>query len=383
MSLALGLGLGPSYGGGVAFSPLALFAAGEAGFWYDPGTISTLFQDAAGTTAVAAAADPTGLALDRSKGLILGSELVTNGDFSNGTTGWSVTGSGSGSVASGQYTLNGTTTSYASQSFATVVGASYSFTCTIVSQNGAAFNGIRKADTANASSNAVSLREGIVNGPGTTSGVFIATATTTYIVIQANTGAVITADDISVKLLPGNHAALSGANTLRPLYQVSPARLVFDATDDRLLTTLNPTTSGTIAARIKGGAASKVALGSQGASNGRAFLALAADGSLGAGIGADSTSTIKGSADIRAAWATGVVTWDGSTVKLYQDGAQVYSGAQNGAVNTTVPWMFGCLNNNATAASFWDGSIGAAIVLDRSMTASEVLSLTSYWSTIA
>ena len=157
---------------------------------------------------------------------------------------------------------------------------------------------------------------------------------------------------------------------------------MFDATDDRLLTALNPTTSGTIAARIKGGTASKVALGSQGAANGKAFLALAADGSLGAGIGADSTSTIKGSADIRAAWATGVVTWDGSTVKLYQDGAQVYSGAQNGAVNTTVPWMFGCLNNNATAASFWDGSIGAAIVLNRVMTPSEVVSLNTYWSTI-
>jgi len=48
------------------FTPLQLFANGEQGAWYDPSDLSTLFQDAAGTTPVTADGDPVGLMLDRS-----------------------------------------------------------------------------------------------------------------------------------------------------------------------------------------------------------------------------------------------------------------------------------------------------------------------------
>lgn len=49
-----------------AFSPLSLFSAGEVGAWYDPSDISTLFQDAAGTTPVTATGQPVGCMLDKS-----------------------------------------------------------------------------------------------------------------------------------------------------------------------------------------------------------------------------------------------------------------------------------------------------------------------------
>lgn len=361
---------------GNSFSIPGLFTSGALGLWYDHGTISTLFQDAAGTTAVAAAGDATGLDLDRSQGLVLGSELISNpGPFSV-ITGITLV-SSSASFAGGVMTLTGGRAEWSLSGL--TVGNSYRVVIRARQVNGV-------AQRIQAWTWATVPTTALTNTFADYSFILRATSTSGLLRIYADALADPTSSvdvsSVSVKELSGSHAVLSGANTLRPLYQITPARLVFDASDDRLLTALNPTTSGTIAARIKGGTASRVALGSQGASNGRAFLALAADGSLGAGIGADSTSTIKGSADIRAAWATGVVTWDGSTVKLYQDGAQVYSGAQNGAVNTTVPWMLGCLNNNATAASFWDGSIGAALVLDRAMTASEVSSLTSTWSTI-
>ena len=52
--------------GGSQFSPLSLFAASEPGFWFDPSDISTLFQDAAGTTPVTAAGQSVGLMLDKS-----------------------------------------------------------------------------------------------------------------------------------------------------------------------------------------------------------------------------------------------------------------------------------------------------------------------------
>ena len=44
----------------------ALFAAGEQGVWYDPSDLTTLFQDAAGTTPVTAVEQPVGRILDKS-----------------------------------------------------------------------------------------------------------------------------------------------------------------------------------------------------------------------------------------------------------------------------------------------------------------------------
>ena len=48
------------------WSPARLFAAGEQGVWYDPSDLSTLFQDAAGTTPVTAVGQPVGRMLDKS-----------------------------------------------------------------------------------------------------------------------------------------------------------------------------------------------------------------------------------------------------------------------------------------------------------------------------
>ena len=70
----------------------SLFASGEQGFAYDPNDLSTMFQDAAGTVPVTGAGQPVGLMLDKSKGLVLGSERAVNGDFSNGSANWNVSG---------------------------------------------------------------------------------------------------------------------------------------------------------------------------------------------------------------------------------------------------------------------------------------------------
>ena len=58
---------------------------------------ATMFQDAAGTTPVTAVEQPVGLLLDKSKGLVLGSELVTNGTVATDSgwtkgTGWTISG---------------------------------------------------------------------------------------------------------------------------------------------------------------------------------------------------------------------------------------------------------------------------------------------------
>jgi ribosomal protein S9 len=73
------------------FNPLSLFASGDPGYWpsgYDPAS-GRLFQNTAGTTPVTAAGQPVGMPLDTSEGLALGPELVTNGGFDT-ATGWGV-----------------------------------------------------------------------------------------------------------------------------------------------------------------------------------------------------------------------------------------------------------------------------------------------------
>jgi hypothetical protein len=83
----------------------ALFANSELGAWYDPSDLTTMFQDRAGTTPVTADGQPVGLILDKSKGLVLGPEQCTNGDFASGSTGWVL--GAEWSIASGEATYTG------------------------------------------------------------------------------------------------------------------------------------------------------------------------------------------------------------------------------------------------------------------------------------
>ena len=63
------------------FNPARLFGPTDTGWFYDPSDMSTLFQDAAGTTPVTGVNQPVGLVLDKSKGLV---ELFPDGTFSQG-----------------------------------------------------------------------------------------------------------------------------------------------------------------------------------------------------------------------------------------------------------------------------------------------------------
>ena len=72
----------------VEFTPASLFNKGEAGVWYDPSSINTLYQNSNGTTPVTAVGQPVGLMLDKSEGLAQGPELVINGTFASNTASW-------------------------------------------------------------------------------------------------------------------------------------------------------------------------------------------------------------------------------------------------------------------------------------------------------
>lgn len=214
-------------------SPAKLFANNEQGAWYDPqdyGTsgfngVGTLYQDSAGTTPVTAVEQPVGLMLDKRKGLVLGSELVTNGDFSSGT-GWTVPVAGA-SITGGALTFDGVTSIGAGVAVTTntpvssiVAGKWYRVTYTIVSGTTLPVSMSVGGTTTAAVSAAGTYSEMVLT---TTTG---APAVLTRTSIGARTGSI---DNISVKLLDGNHAYQS-TSAARPTLRARYNLLVGTAT---------------------------------------------------------------------------------------------------------------------------------------------------------
>ena len=225
MQIGLGLWLGTRQVGG--FDPAAvLFGAGEQGGWYDSSDLSTMFQDTAGTVPVTAAGQTVGLVLDKSQGLALGPELVTNGDFNDGLTGWTSGGAITSSIVSGesQITFAGSaalsSANWFSQANALTDANKFyrvAFDATWVSggvlQVSSGFD-IQRTITAvdtNKTTYITYVRRGTIGS--------IANQQT--LVFAGAAGAVWKIDNISVKELAGNHLTQATAAD-RPAYGIEP-----------------------------------------------------------------------------------------------------------------------------------------------------------------
>ena len=223
--------------------PTTIFTALEPGAWYDPSDLTTLFQDNIGTTPVTAAGQTVGLMLDKSQGLTLGSELVTNGTFDTDTTGWSASGS-TLSVVSGRLRVTAVSIyGNAKQSFATVIGKTYKYS--FGRFNGTAGANAIRIGTTSGGSEYINV---IVTDETNLQGYFVATSTTTHLTLYAWTttaGNYSEYDNVTVKLLAGNHAT-QATSTQRPTYQVDSSGkpyLLFDGVDDGMVTnTITPAT---------------------------------------------------------------------------------------------------------------------------------------------
>lgn len=210
-------------GGG--FSPAVLFALNEPGVWLDPSDLTTLFQDTAGTIPVTAAGQSVALALDKSKGLVLGSELFSRTlDFSNAV--WLKTAS---VTSSGVQTF---TTNAQGGVYSTIAGVSASARYRVrVTGTTTTQLAIRNdTDVAGqaivfAGSFDVTLNSQIFSG---SSGLFF----------QLGAAGTATITFVSIREIPGNHATQATPGS-RPTYQVDGTGrgyLLFDGVDDFLQT---------------------------------------------------------------------------------------------------------------------------------------------------
>jgi hypothetical protein len=185
----------------LAFDPIALFASGEEGAWYDPSDLSTMYVDAAGTTPVIAAGQPVGLILDKSKGLAADSPELFDGAFET-LEEWTNNGDGSWSVLP-------TETSLDLRTFpGFTLGKNYILTFDITITSGAV-----------SVYNAFSAPNLSVTTSGSKVSVRVS-ANAGWIIFRAGVGTTATISNISSKELPGNHATQT-TSAARPVLQVT------------------------------------------------------------------------------------------------------------------------------------------------------------------
>lgn len=210
-----------------------LFSNGEQGFAYDPNDLSTMWQDAAGTIPVTAAGQPVGLMKDKSgrnnhayqttsaarpilqQTPILGSELVVNGDFSDGLTGWFNTNNWWSSVSGRAY--HPVTSSYYElrQSISNAVGKLVEVTSDIEVLQGRAVFSVT-GDT--------NILKYYGVGKATHKFTQTLNAASYFFVARSGTNAEFYIDNVSIKEITG--------------YSTDQNYLKFDGVDDKLTTTL-------------------------------------------------------------------------------------------------------------------------------------------------
>jgi hypothetical protein len=209
-----------------AASVRALFSNDEPGTWFEANDATTLFTDVAGTTPVTAPGDAVALQLDKSQGLTLGPELVTNGTFDTDLSGWTteLISDATFAYSSGQAVLDTGASGENSnffQNITTVVGKVYTITFDFEVLSASAAVNVRSM---NSTGIKTIERYDLSASTGTYSGTFtfVATNTSTRIRCQGLSNlAEIAFDNISVRELKGNHRTQATV-AARPLYALHP-----------------------------------------------------------------------------------------------------------------------------------------------------------------
>jgi hypothetical protein len=220
------------------FPPASLGLNSVSILWFDPSDLGSMFQDVEATTPVTAPEQPVALWLDKGKGV--GPNLITNSTFDNDVDDWEANQPATILSHGEDGTLVFTRTEPTGAGgvvhyFPTVAGRYYRLTATLVSST-------------NLEDQGVMLRGGSViepiyhtfDAPGTASGVFKATGSSSVIYLRGTLG-VNTWDNAEAREILGNHATQSVAPK-RPTYQAGEGLhwLAFDGVDDFLSADAHP-----------------------------------------------------------------------------------------------------------------------------------------------
>ena len=196
------------------------------GSLFDPSDLSTLYQNAAGTTPVTAVEQPVGLWLDKSQGLMLGPELVPQ-DYLTNPAAWSIV-NGTAQAVAGRiiFTANGAgqlavriltpvvlnkivRTSLSISSFDSVLGSLYDYT------SGVNVKAINSLPTSNITSNSKTSNSAELIA-------FLSGGTPAA-------GASFSIDNLTIKEIYGNHATQS-ITASRPTLSARYNKLLNSAT---------------------------------------------------------------------------------------------------------------------------------------------------------
>lgn len=198
----------------------SLFLSGAPGFWTDIQGTPQLYTDTAGTTA-ATWGDAVALVLDKSKGLVLGPELVTNGTFDSNINGWTTQGSTTAVWSNGAALINNVVAgTWFAENFRLstpilTVGQTYEMRFSARNVSGTA--SLRVANNAAPILDIPSLPSSFQSYRL----IFTCAVTNTFSFFKNGNTGEFELDNISVKLLPGNHLAQATAGN-RPVYARHP-----------------------------------------------------------------------------------------------------------------------------------------------------------------
>lgn len=290
--------------------------------------------------------DPIGLMLDRSYGAgNRGTERVTNGDFSNGATGWSASGTGAIiSVSSGQMTVtNGAAVEAGAVPTGSVeIGKTYFVSCLRV---GGSAPGFVVLGSQNLPINgAAGIKTGLVGPITGSTGIRVATG-------NATLNDAVTFDDLSIREVLG-FPALQATAANKPTLELQANGyygMRFDGSNDQLKTTIQQVSAATsaIAAYKLGAAPTGYIMGAvnAGVTAGSGFDCQAATltySAIGTGTQGSATSVVANTPIVNS------YVLSGSGKVLYQGGGVIGNAAGSFTITTAADalWALGNPGSN-------------------------------------
>lgn len=178
----------------------------------------------------------------------------------------------------------------------------------------------------------------------------------------------------------GNNAVQVGAVTTTPVTGAkknSRTTLYFDGGDYLLTGFLSATgTTFLCVAKMTGG---DIIAGARDSANTRSYWGRRSSVYMGAGVGLD--ANISGTSQWGTEYHVFAGKHDGSNVKIYDSGSEIYSKTQNGSgENFTSGYMIGALNSAGTPLTYGTFNVGEILVFRRALTASEITQVSAYLS---